>query len=139
MKSDLLRKFIKFGIVGFSGVFVDFGVTGLCREVIGLNQYIANSAGFLCAVASNYTLNRLWTFRSRDPAVAAQFSKFLVASLIGLGLNNGIVYLLNERVYIPFYLSKLIATALVMVWNFWANYTFTFNPNNTLRTRSKPK
>jgi Predicted membrane protein len=114
-------------------------VTGLCREVIGLNQYIANSAGFLCAVASNYTLNRLWTFRSRDPAVAAQFSKFLVASLIGLGLNNGMVYLLNERIYIPFYLSKLIATALVMVWNFWANYTFTFNPNSTLRTRSKPK
>ncbi len=127
MRNDLLRKFIKFGLVGFSGVFVDFGVTGLLREILGLNQYIANSTGFLCAVISNYTLNRVWTFRSRDPQVAAQFSKFLIASLIGLGLNNGIIYLLHELAHFHFYIAKLIATAIVMLWNFWANYTFTFN------------
>ncbi len=127
MKSDLLRKFIKFGLVGFSGVFVDFGVTSLLREVLDFNQYIANSTGFLCAVISNYTLNRVWTFRSRDPQVAAQFSKFLIASLIGLGLNNGIIYLLHELAHFHFYIAKLIATAIVMFWNFWANYTFTFN------------
>ncbi len=127
MKGDVFRKFVKFGLVGFSGVFVDFGITGLCREIIGLNQYVANSTGFLAAVVSNYTLNRVWTFRSRDPGVAAQFSKFLVASLIGLGLNNGIIYVLHEQAEVLFYVAKLIATALVMLWNFWANYTFTFN------------
>ncbi|MCS7035519.1 MAG: GtrA family protein [Saprospiraceae bacterium] len=126
MKSDLLQKFIKFGLVGASGVFVDFGVTGLFREVLGVNQYVANSSGFLCAVVSNYVLNRAWTFRSRDPRVAAQFSKFLIASLIGLGLNNAILYLLHEQAGVGFYLAKIIATGVVMVWNFWANYTFTF-------------
>ncbi len=126
MKSKLLRKFIKFGLVGTSGVLVDFGVTGLLREVLGANQYVANSTGFLCAVVSNYALNRAWTFRSRDPRVAAQFSKFLIASLIGLGLNNTIIYLLYERAGVGFYVAKIIATGLVMLWNFWANYTFTF-------------
>jgi putative flippase GtrA len=122
----LLWKFIKFGIVGFSGVFVDFGITWLLKEKVRVNQYIANSAGFMCAVVSNYILNRIWTFHSNDPGVAVQFSKFLLASLIGLALNNAIIYALNERLKVNFYVSKLIATGIVMIWNFWANYTFTF-------------
>ncbi|MEQ1744314.1 MAG: GtrA family protein [Saprospiraceae bacterium] len=126
MNNDLFWKFLKFGAVGLSGVIVDFGVTWLCREKLRLNQYVANSTGFLCAVVSNYTLNRMWTFQSADPAVATQFSKFFLASLVGLALNNGIIYLLNERLKINFYAAKLIATAVVTVWNFWANYTFTF-------------
>ena len=126
MNNDLFWKFLKFGAVGFSGVFVDFGVTWVCREKIRLNQYVANSTGFLCAVVSNYILNRIWTFQSQDPSVALQFSKFLLASLIGLAINNGIIYLLNERFRVNFYVAKLAATAVVTVWNFWANYTFTF-------------
>jgi len=126
MNNDLLWKFLKFGVVGFTGVFVDFGITWVCREKLRLNQYVANSTGFLCAVVSNYTLNRVWTFQSHDPSVVTQFSKFLLASMIGLGINNGIIYLLNERYKVNFYLAKLVATAVVTVWNFWANYTFTF-------------
>lgn len=124
--SDLVIKFLKFGIVGASGVGVDFGATWLCKEQLRLNKYVANSIGFLCAVLSNYLLNRVWTFHSQDPAVAAQFSKFLLASLVGLAINNGIIYLLNERLSVKFYTSKLIATGVVTLWNFWANYTFTF-------------
>jgi putative flippase GtrA len=67
MNNDLFWKFLKFGAVGFSGVFVDFGVTWICREKIRLNQYVANSTGFMFAVISNYTLNRIWTFQSQDP------------------------------------------------------------------------
>lgn len=126
MNSELLWKFLKFGVVGFSGVFVDFGITWLCREKLRLNQYLANSTGFLTAVVSNYTLNRIWTFESHDPSVATQFSKFLLASIVGLAINNGIIYLLNERFRVNFYVAKLIATAVVTLWNFWANYTFTF-------------
>lgn len=126
MKNELLWKFLKFGVVGFSGVFVDFGITWFCKEILRLNKYIANSTGFLTAVVSNYIFNRIWTFESHDPSVMMQFSKFLVISVVGLALNNGIIYLLNERYRLNFYVAKLIATAVVTLWNFWANYTFTF-------------
>ena len=122
----VLKKFVKFGIVGVSGVVVDFGITALLRDGMGLNQYIANSTGFACAVVSNYILNRAWTFRSKNPGIAAEFGKFALVALFGLTLNNGIIYLLNERYKVNFYLAKLVATAVVTVWNFWANYTFTF-------------
>ncbi|MBU6343030.1 MAG: GtrA family protein [Bacteroidetes bacterium] len=123
---ELIIKFIKFGIVGFSGVGVDFGTTWLCKEKMGINRYLANSIGFSAAVISNYILNRLWTFHSTDPGIALQFGKFLVVALVGLGLNNAILFWLHEQKGKQFYFSKLLATAIVMLWNFGANYLFTF-------------
>ena len=124
--AELFIKFIKFGIVGVSGVVVDFGVTWLLKEQLRLNKYIANSAGFTFAVLSNYVLNRIWTFHSADPNVGAQFAKFTIVALIGLGMNNAIIFLLTERKGVKFYPAKLIATGVVMLWNFGANYMFTF-------------
>jgi len=124
--NELFLKFLKFGVVGASGVVVDFGITWICREKLRLNQYLANSLGFALAVVNNYVLNRIWTFNSEDPAIATQFGKFLIAAMIGLAINNGIIYVLNERFKVPFYVSKLIATGVVTIWNFWANYTYTF-------------
>jgi putative flippase GtrA len=124
--SDFYFKFIKFGVVGFSGVFVDFGVTWLLKEQLKVNQYVANTCGFLCAVVSNFILNRLWTFQDSNPDVMMQFGKFLVLSLVGLGLNNLFIYWLTEKYKTNFYAAKLLATGVVMVWNFWANSRFTF-------------
>ena len=121
-----ILKFIRFGIVGFSGVFVDFGITYVCKEKIKINKYISNSAGFLTATASNYTLNRIWTFHSIDPAIVTQFSKFLMISAIGLGINNTIIFILTNKFKMNFYVSKGIATLVVMLWNFFANYYYTF-------------
>jgi putative flippase GtrA len=126
LSTDLFWKFLKFGVVGGSGVVVDFGITWLLKEQMKLNKYVANSVGFVCAVVSNYYLNRIWTFQSHDPSVAVQFGKFALAALVGLVLNNAIIYLLTERFKYKFYASKLIATGIVTLWNFWANITFTF-------------
>lgn len=123
---DLLIKFVKFGVVGVSGVIVDFGITWILKEKVRLNKYIANSSGFACAVVSNYLLNRWWTFHSHDPDVGMQFAKFAAVALIGLAMNNGIIYYLTERKGTKFYVAKAIATGIVVLWNFGANYVFTF-------------
>jgi putative flippase GtrA len=124
--STAIFQFIRFGIVGFSGVFVDFGLTWIFREKLKFNQYLANSIGFCAAVCWNFWLNRIWTFESRDPNLAGQFGKFFLVSLIGLGLNNGLIYLFSEKLKFKFYPSKLVATGLILIWNFFANRTFTF-------------
>jgi putative flippase GtrA len=121
-----LIKFLKFGIVGGSGVLVDFGITWFMRERLKINQYTSNTTGFCCAVVSNYILNRLWTFESHNNNVPLEFGKFVLVSVVGLSLNNLIIYLLNERFGLNFYLAKGIATGIVMIWNFFANLYFTF-------------
>ncbi len=122
----MFLQFIKFCVVGGTGVVVDFGITFLFKEKLKLNKYIANSLGFMAAASTNYLLNRWWTFRSHDPEVAQQYVQFVGISAIGLILNNIIIYLLNDKARLNFYLSKLIANGLVTLWNFFMNYYFTF-------------
>ena len=121
-----LLKFIKFAIVGFTGVFVDFGTTYICKEWLKIHKYVANSIGFTLAATSNYFLNRIWTFKSQDPNIALEYGEFLLISLIGLGINNFILWIIHERLKQNFYLSKLFAIGVVTVWNFLANYYITF-------------
>ncbi len=136
----LILKFVKFGIVGASGMVVDFGVLYLMRNVAGLPDLWANTISFTAAATSNYFLNRIWTFRSHEKQVGVEYAKFLLVSVIGLGINNGVlllsslmwpelyngtISLLGKNIEI-FYLFKLLAIAITTLWNFFGNMLFTF-------------
>jgi putative flippase GtrA len=119
-------KFLKFCIVGFSGMIVDFGTTWLLKEKVKVNKYIANSTGFILAASSNYLFNRFWTFHSVNPRIVSEYGSFILISLVGLAINNLIIFLLNEKMKLNFYLSKLFAIGVVTIWNFFMNYVITF-------------
>jgi putative flippase GtrA len=123
---ELFFKFIKFGVVGFTGVGVDFGTTFLGKEIVKIPKYIANAIGFSVAATSNYFLNRIWTFHSQNPNIGVEFSEFFTISMIGLAINTLILWILVTKFKKNFYLSKLFAIAIVTVWNFFANAFFTF-------------
>ena len=133
---NLLKKFVKFGVVGASGAVIDFGVTALCKGIIGIPELLANAIGFTLAATSNYYFNRVWTWKSTSKDVGTEYAKFFFVSLVGLGLNSLIVFLLKDVCIVPrfvdttldwdFWVAKVIATAIVMVWNFVANNFFTF-------------
>ena len=127
MINDLLiQKFIKFCVVGFSGMIIDFGTTWGLKEKVKVNKYIANSTGFILAATSNYIWNRYWTFQSENSHVVTEYFSFIIISLIGLAINNFLIYLLSDKMKFNFYLSKLIAIGVVTVWNFVLNYLITF-------------
>jgi putative flippase GtrA len=123
---DLLEKIIKFGLVGLIGMSIDFGLTWLFKEKLRFNKYVANTIGFSAAVINNFILNYLWTFNADRDNAPIFFIKFLAFALIGLGLNNLIIYLLNEKLSFQFYASKFLAICLVFLWNFSANNYLNF-------------
>ncbi len=123
---EFLFKFFKFGLVGLSGLFIDFGITFLLKNKLNINWKISNICGFTCACATNYILNRFWTFESKNNAIFNEFSKFFLVSLIGLCFNMLIVWFLHKYIKLPFYFSKSVATLVVMFWNFIANFLITF-------------
>jgi putative flippase GtrA len=122
----LFRKFIKFCVVGGTGVLVDFGLTYTFKEKVKLNKYVANTIGFTVAASTNYILNRIWTFNSHNPHIMMEYSKFIIIALLGLGINTLVLWFFVSRVKFNFYLSKLIAIGVVTVWNFFMNIIFTF-------------
>lgn len=122
----LLSKLLKFGIVGCSGMIIDFGTTYLCKEILKINKFLSNGIGFILAATSNYFLNRNWTFNSQTEDIGTQYVQFMIVSTIGLGINSLSLYILNEKLKWNFYFSKLIAIAITTIWNFFANLLFTF-------------
>ena len=125
--NPLILKFLKFGAVGLSGVFVNFGVTWIFKEVCKFNKYVSNILGFIAAATSNYLLNRWWTFQSANPEVGVEYAKYFLVSLVGLGIDTLTVYLLHNKLKWNFYLSKIFAVGAATVWNFLGNLLFTFN------------
>jgi putative flippase GtrA len=123
----IVVKFVKFCLIGFSGMLIDFGITWLLKEKVRINKYIANSTGFTLAATSNYFLNRIWTFHSENKQIFTEYSLFIVISLAGLAINNFVIFLLNDKLKLNFYLSKLIAVGVVTCWNFIMNYLITFS------------
>jgi putative flippase GtrA len=121
-----LLKFIKFCAVGFSGMVIDFGTTWLLKEKAGVNKYIANSTGFILAATSNYLWNRLWTFQSESNQIVVEYLSFIIIAVVGLGINNLVVFLFSDKLRFNFYVSKLIAVGVVTIWNFIMNYLITF-------------
>ena len=77
-----------------------------------------------CIVGSS---GMAWTFKSENARIVAEYLSFVTISVIGLGINNLVVYLLTEKFRFYFYLSKLFAIGVVTLWNFIMNYIFTFS------------
>lgn len=126
LNKAILLKFIKFGVVGFSGMIVDFGVTFLCKEKLRIQKYVSNALGFTVAATTNWMLNRIWTFSSNNPQILGEYVRFFGVSLIGLGINTLILWLLTDKIKWNFYISKVGAIGITTIWNFLANNYFTF-------------
>lgn len=125
-----LIAFLKFGLTGVSGLTIDFALTWFFKDELGFNKFIANGIGFTAAVVSNYFIHRNWTFKHNKSKAGPQFAIFFTVSIIGLLLNSGIIFLLDNMMFVNFYISKAVAIFIVFFWNFSANYFFVFKTKN---------
>ena len=126
MSIYVYSRIVKFGLVGISGMFIDFSFTWLCKEKLNWNKYLSNTIGFSLAVVNNYILNRIWTFDNTN-AVTPQFILFVLVAVCGLLINNGLLFLLVKKSNQNFYLLKLLVIGIVFFWNYCINLLFTFN------------
>jgi putative flippase GtrA len=101
------RQFIKFGITGFIGAFVDFGtynflVRGLdwtaSYEVFGQPILLANNISVFLAIISNFLLNKFWTFKDREGGVVGQWTSYFIMNVITWTLNQLLVSILTFNV-----------------------------------------
>ena len=121
-----VARFFRFGLVGFSGVFVDMTVFYILRTILGLGLTRSTILSAEVAVINNFLWNDFWTFgdiSKRQPGKRQRLKrllKFNIICLAGIVLQTLIVNLLFA-IGINAYVSKLIAIAFVTVWNFWLN------------------
>jgi dolichol-phosphate mannosyltransferase len=122
-----ITRFLRFGVVGFSGIFVDLGVFYLLRTGLGLALTHSNIFASELAIINNFWWNDLWDFTDiaqRQQGIRQRLRRFLKFNLIclfGLILNVLIVNFLVNTFHINEYLAKLIAIVMITYWNFWLN------------------
>jgi len=122
----IFKQFIKFGLVGILSFIVDAGIYLVLTRYLAFFYIMAKAISFVLAATNSYIFNRAWTFRSSNLAVGREFSKFLLISVIGLGLNTLFMFLAVEQFKLKDLYGLVIATILVMFWNFTANKFWTF-------------
>jgi len=115
----LMEQIVRFGIVGVIAFVIDYTVLLLLTEVVGIHYLISSAVAFLVSVIFNYILSITFVFETdKTKSNGAQFSLFSVMSAGGLGINQLMMWLLSDVMFIPYQLSKFFATAVVMVYNF---------------------
>jgi dolichol-phosphate mannosyltransferase len=132
-------RFIRFCIVGFSGVFVDLGVFWFLRDGFGLGLTRSTVISAEVAIVNNFLWNDLWTFGDiarRQPGKRQRIKrliKFNVICLMGIVLQTLLVnffFAFFESVHFTQtfgtwlrsdLLSKLVAIFIVTFWNYWLN------------------
>lgn len=125
----LSNRFIRFCLVGLSGVFVDMTLLYLLSDPSALSLPLTRSKIIAAefAIINNFLWNDSWTFA--DIAMqqrqwhqrCKRFLKFNIICLAGLVLNVLILNLLFNRFGVTRYLANLMAIAVVTIWNFWVN------------------
>lgn len=155
LKKWPIGRFLRFGIVGFSGLFVDLAVFYLLREQLNLNWRLCTAISIEMAIINNFFWNDAWTFADLAQkqkgwgARLQRLMKFNAVCLIGAFLQYSLMELflrlpgienlpqLAAQVFTaPWtdnadeYFAKIAAIAIVTFWNFWLNLKLSW--------RSKP-
>ncbi len=117
--NKLFKQILKFGVVGTIAFLIDYLVLILCKEVFGLSVLLSAAIGFTVSVIFNYILSIKFVFEVNDKHDSKRnFILFIVFSVIGLGLTELIMWFGTDIVKIHYLIVKIIATGIVMVFNF---------------------
>lgn len=134
----LLDQIIKFGLIGVLCTLIDIAVFSFINYAAGMDYTVATFFGFVVSVVVNYILSMKYVFARKDDLDRKkEFIIFVVLSVIGLGLNEVIIYGCVDGIYMHAaalqglfgrgsaeFIGKIAATGLVMVYNFISRKIF---------------
>ena len=130
--TDRLKEILKFAFTGGICFVIEYAALILLKELLHIPVVAATPIAFLISVVFNYLLCVKWVFDGAQEGSKKAQLGFLITSVMGLLLNWVIMWALTSlfgedallfalfgiefKVYM---LNKVIATGLVMVWNYF--------------------
>ena len=134
----LIEQILKFGVVGFVCFLIDFGITTGFTNILGVHYLISKFLGFVVSAIVNYILSIKFVFtQKKEMDKKKEFTVFLILSAFGLLINEIVMYICIDGAYdhsaflqekisdgLMVSISSIIATGIVMVYNFISRKLF---------------
>jgi putative flippase GtrA len=129
-------KIFRYAAVGGAAALIDFLLFAVFAKVLGFNYLLIGAAGFIIATTVNYFLSIRYVFKSGVRFVLhKEISLVFIISLVGLGLNQLVLYIGIGTLGWEMLFVKVCATGSVFFWNFGARSYFIFKPLENAVTR----
>ncbi|WP_319470207.1 GtrA family protein [uncultured Trichococcus sp.] len=118
--NNLLMQLFKFGLVGVVATVLDFLFLFLLTEIFGIYYLFSAAVSFVLSTLFNYVASMRFVFNSKfsKDEKTKELFLFIILSIIGLLLNQFLMWLFVEKIALYYMLAKIVATFFVMAWNF---------------------
>lgn len=115
----VFNQLLKFGIVGVIAFAIDYGIMVILTEIFKIPVLISAAISFTISVIFNYIASVKWVFDvNKEKNEKTNFIIFIVLSIVGLIITEIIMWLGSDVMGISYLIVKIVATAIVMVFNF---------------------
>lgn len=113
-----LREIARFLVVGGFCFLIDYGLLYVFTEYGGIPYLWSSALSFSVSVVVNYFLCVHFVFAGAKQQSAAKAALFFLTGVMGLGINQIVMWALVDGAGIYYMLAKLVSTAVVTIWNF---------------------
>ena len=119
MKTKLFKQIFRFIIVGGIATIIDWTIYYILFNIFEINPLIENILSFSVAVVYNCIASIKWVFTVDENKNKKQiFIEFVILSIIGLIISEILLYIFVDTIKINEMISKVLATIIVMTFNF---------------------
>ena len=115
-------QFFRYVFVGGAATIVDWGILYLTTDFFHIYFLISAVAAFVAGLLVNFLLSKLFVFKADEARVNAvmEFVSYAIIGVVGLGITELIMVIFTNHLGLHYMLSKMIATAIVLAWNYFA-------------------
>jgi putative flippase GtrA len=117
---NALVQLLRYAVVGAIAAAANFFCLFFLTDVCGMYYLASNGCAFVAGLAVNYALCKRFVFLTDFGNRGAEFLVYGLIGLVGLLFDTGLMYFFTDALAVYYLLSKIISTAIVMVWNFTA-------------------
>lgn len=121
----MTRQFLRFVLVGGGATALMYALLIIQVEWLHWPVVAASSLAYLLSALCNYAANYHYTFASQARHQLA-LPRFFAIALVGLALNGALMALFVHGLHWHYLIGQVLATGLVLLWNFAANRRWTF-------------
>ena len=129
-KDDTLVQAGKYLIVGGICTLLDFVLLFTLTNFVGIYYLASSVISFMSATVLNYYLCTQWIFSVRNvQSRKLEFLYYIIISAVGMCLNILLIWVFTEFISFHYMISKVVATLVVLWWNFFSRKYFLHREN----------